>query len=358
MPDEKNEKLKLRIQRLPTFYVLESNEPAQQTLENLVKECNGAIIRTHNASGICGANGIIADITGGGTGHGSIIENGIAADLPTCILYSDKSVRDGEYFLARQEGPPEIKRLMVYRYDSEKQRTELTKKFLEIQIEQAQRNGAYIVIDGPDGGGKTTQARVIKEWLENKKYEVVHTREPGGTPIGEQIRKILLDPENKAMSLRTEIKLYQAVRGQLVQEVVSPALARGAIVLAERNYFASLAYQGHGADIDLQTIRNEAMFVMSRIRPDIACILLVPPLVGMSRTRHKNLDRIEQRKLDFHRKVYEGFIHVSRTEPCARDIDAMQTPEAVTAQLKEIIQKNILDKAIPLLASEEEKSTV
>ncbi len=167
--------------------------------------------------------------------------------------------------------------------------------------------GVFITFEGPDGSGKTTQIRLLAEYCEQKGYRVVLTREPGGTPISEAIRALLLDPAHKEMDGVTEALLYAASRAQHVAEKIRPALDDGCIVLCDRFMDSSIAYQGYarGLGDDVRVI-NE--FAVQGTRPDITFFLDVPAAVGKARVASaRNLDRLEQEDLAFHNAVYEGY---------------------------------------------------
>ncbi|MCK4450849.1 MAG: dTMP kinase, partial [Anaerolineae bacterium] len=131
----------------------------------------------------------------------------------------------------------------------------------------------FITLEGPDGSGKTTQIRLLAEWLREQDYEVVLTREPGGTDIGDQIRVVLHDPRNTAMDARTEILLYSASRAQHVAQRIRPALAAGKIVISDRYADSTLAYQGYGRGLNLETLRTITAFATGGLMPDLTLYL-------------------------------------------------------------------------------------
>lgn len=198
-------------------------------------------------------------------------------------------------------------------------------------MEMAARNrrAFFLVIDGPDGSGKTTQARLLVRALRRKGYRAVHLREPGSTSVGEKIRRILLDPANHKLSVRSELLLYMASRAQLVEQTIRPALKEGKTVVCERFVSASLAYQGHGAGLPLDDIRKIGDFVTGRTRPDLTILLDIQPEEGLGRRSKfaasrgnppwlpspRGLDRLERRGLEFHFRVRDGFRKLARREP-------------------------------------------
>lgn len=194
-------------------------------------------------------------------------------------------------------------------------------------------NGAFIVFEGIDGSGKTCQMERIKEYLMKCGREVVLTREPGGTVLGEKIRGLLLDPAHHNMDDRCELLLYGASRAQHLAEVIVPALKSGKVVLCDRFYLSTVAYQGYGRGIDLCAIKMMNGIAAAGISPDLTLILDVPAEVGFKRIReNRNTpeDRLEQEKQTFFRKVRNGYLQEAADQPdklivvnANRDIDAV-----------------------------------
>ncbi|MFW5648042.1 MAG: dTMP kinase [Candidatus Alkaliphilus sp. MAG34] len=189
------------------------------------------------------------------------------------------------------------------------------------------RKGIFITLEGLDGSGKSTQALYIKDFLEERGYEVLLTREPGGTEIGEKIRQILLDKKNKEMSAITEALLYAASRAQHVEQVIVPALEDGKIVLCDRFIDSSIAYQGKGRELGLEAVMDINKFATCGLVPDITILLDMDPEASLNRIKTvKGTDRLEQEKLDFHRRVYEGYRDLANMYPDRiRVIDANKT---------------------------------
>ncbi|MCK4909842.1 MAG: dTMP kinase, partial [Planctomycetes bacterium] len=140
--------------------------------------------------------------------------------------------------------------------------------------------GKFIVIDGPDGGGKTTQTRLLVAYLRSRRVPLIKIREPGSTRIGEKIRKIILDPAFKDMSIRTEVFLYMACRAQLIEEIIKPALKKGKVVLCERFLSSSIAYQGRAGGLGEDNIKKVGRLATDRIEPDLTIILDIASEVG------------------------------------------------------------------------------
>jgi len=181
--------------------------------------------------------------------------------------------------------------------------------------------GFFITLEGPDGAGKGTQARRLGEHLRRAAVDVLNTREPGGTPIGERIRQALLDDSHREMAAETEMLLFAASRAQFVREVVRPALARGTTVLSERYVDASLAYQGFGRGLDVGLVRTVNGVATGGLLPDLTLLLDIDPAVGLERVQAAGRagaaggDRLEQETLAFHQRVRAGFLQLARESP-------------------------------------------
>jgi dTMP kinase len=193
--------------------------------------------------------------------------------------------------------------------------------------------GRFIVLDGPDGSGKSTQFRRLCDAIRAAGLEVVETREPGGTAVGERIREVLLDPVHVDMTVRCEMLLYMASRAQLVESVIRPALERGATVVADRFVSSTLAYQGTAGGLGRSEIMEVASAAVGTTWPDLTVIFDVDEVTA-SRRLSPLLDRMEQKGLDFHRRVREGYLAQARARPEAHlVIDAGQDVDAVAAAL-------------------------
>jgi dTMP kinase len=177
--------------------------------------------------------------------------------------------------------------------------------------------GTFITFEGPDGSGKTTQIRRLADWLSAQGVKVLLTREPGGTDISEQIRDILHDLKNKAMQPRAEILLYSAARAQLVAEKMKPHLAAGGIVLSDRYADSTLAYQGYGHGLDLETLRLITAFATDQLRPDLTLLFDVDAETGLRRrqTGGGEWNRLDDYALAFHQRVQAGYLELARAEP-------------------------------------------
>lgn len=198
--------------------------------------------------------------------------------------------------------------------------------------------GYFISVEGGDGSGKSTQMQKIERYLKEKGLAYILTREPGGTPMAEKIRELILDPANKALTGRAEMLLYAASRAQHVEEKILPALAEGKVVLSDRFTDSSIAYQGYGRGL------GEMVAEVNRIatggkEPDLTIFLNITPAAGMARKQKQDghaLDRLELEKAAFHETVYEGYLTLAKTSGGRiADIDADRPAEEVFADIKE-----------------------
>ena len=177
----------------------------------------------------------------------------------------------------------------------------------------------FISFEGPDGSGKSTVLKqVVAEIGPRLKTQYLVTREPGGSKIAEKIRQLILDPVNEEMSAKTEALLYAASRSQHMFETVMPALKTGKIVFSDRFVDSSLAYQGAGRELGIAAVKQINDFATSKIEPDLTIFLDVKPQVGLNRIAKERAgqeDRLEQEKLNFHQKVYQGYQEVIKAHP-------------------------------------------
>jgi dTMP kinase len=179
----------------------------------------------------------------------------------------------------------------------------------------------FITFEGPEGSGKSTQIRMAGEWLREQGRECVVTKEPGGTPISDRIRAILLDSAATGMDAMTELLLYAASRRQHTVEVIRPALARGVIVLCDRYTDATLAYQGYGRRLDLDRLQALNQWATDGLRPDLTLLFDIDEESGLARAHARNAQmpvdegRFEAEDLRFHRRVREGYLAMAEAEP-------------------------------------------
>ena len=181
--------------------------------------------------------------------------------------------------------------------------------------------GLFITFEGPDGSGKTTQIRLLADYLTQLGQQIVHVREPGSTSIGEKIRQVLHDVDNREMDPVAEVLLYSASRAQLVAEVIKPALAEGQMVLSDRYADSTYAYQGYGRGLDLPVLQTITEFATRNLKPDLTIYLDVPVAVGLdrkqaaSRAGEGEWNRMDQLKIDFHERVRRSYLLMAEAEP-------------------------------------------
>ena len=197
----------------------------------------------------------------------------------------------------------------------------------------------FITLEGPEGSGKTTQIGPLAEFLRQQGLEVLTTREPGGTPIGDQIRAVLHSLENTAMHPRTETLLFQSARAQLVEQVIRPHLQRGGIVISDRYADSTLAYQGYGHGLPLDQVRAVISFATGELKPDLTILLDLDVELGLQRrSQGGGWNRLDAYTLEFHRRVRQGYHQLVQAEPSRWAIlDAAQTPERVQEALRKVV---------------------
>jgi dTMP kinase len=207
--------------------------------------------------------------------------------------------------------------------------------------------GRFLTLDGPDGGGKTTQAAVLAAWLCARGHEVVTCRDPGGTALGDRLRAILLDRATVQLALRAEMLLYMASRAELVEEVIRPALGRGALVLSDRFLLANIAYQGFAGGLPVEEVGRVGLTATGGLLPDLTLVLDVPPTVARARVGAAR-DRIEDRPDAYHARVREGFLQAARDGregPCPYYpapivvLDASADPETVSLRIRSEVER-------------------
>jgi dTMP kinase len=207
-------------------------------------------------------------------------------------------------------------------------------------------SGFFITFEGIDSCGKTTQARRLASYLRRKGYPVVLLREPGGNPVAEKIRKVLLSRKNSGMTALTELLLYEAARSQLTETVILPALKRGQVVVCDRYADSSLAYQGYGRGLSIKMIDQLNRTATFGLWPDLTIILDVPVSVSVERTRlqGRKKDRLEGEKLGFHRRIRQGFLKIAKTNRRRIQVvdgtgDILQTWQKVKKVVDGFLQK-------------------
>ncbi len=197
--------------------------------------------------------------------------------------------------------------------------------------------GIFITFEGAEGSGKSTQIKRAAAYLRRKGFNVLVLREPGGTRIGEAIRKIILNPAHREMFSETELLLYLAARAQIVREKIRPALSKGRVVICDRFEDSTLAYQGFGRGLSLKTIeRVSRELVREKNLPDLTFILDLSPRRGMRRGGRR--DRIEKASFRFHEKVRRGFLTLARKDPKRyRALDGAASIEFVAKKIRTVL---------------------
>lgn len=199
----------------------------------------------------------------------------------------------------------------------------------------------FITFEGPEGSGKSSQLPALANFLREQGYEVVCTREPGGTKIGDQIREVLVCMDNVELHPRTEILLFQAARAQLVEELILPSLAEGKIVICDRYGDSTLAYQGYGHGLDQDKLKMMLEFATGGLKPDLTILLDVDVMVGLKRKKAKDeWNRLDAYEISFHERVREGYHHLAGEEKARwRIVDATENPSDVQQEIRQIVLK-------------------
>jgi dTMP kinase len=201
----------------------------------------------------------------------------------------------------------------------------------------------FITLEGPEGSGKTSQLPKLAEYIRQRGFDILTTREPGGTSISEQIRTVLHNLENKEMNPRTEILLFQASRAQLVEQVIRPHLDKGGVVLSDRYADSTLAYQGFGHQIDIEPLRVLVTFATGGLKPDLTILLDIDVETGLRRKELKGeWNRLDAYDLDFHQRVRRGYFNLVQAEPERWVvIDASQSPTKVQDDMRRVVAERL-----------------
>jgi len=202
----------------------------------------------------------------------------------------------------------------------------------------------FITFEGPDGSGKTTQVKRIGRKLIEKGFDIVYTREPGGTEISDQVREILMNMKNKQMCPRTEILLFCAARAQLVEEVIRPALQSGKIVISDRYADSTLAYQGYGHGFEQEILKQLLNFATGNLWPDLTFLLDIPAEKGLRRriNNQEEWNRMDDYQLAFHERVRNGYHQLAAADPQRWEIiDADQSEEAVENEIMQRLARRL-----------------
>ncbi len=213
---------------------------------------------------------------------------------------------------------------------------------------KSQRRGRFITFEGVDGSGKSTQMRLIAERLRTEGHQVMESAEPGGTPIGQQIRRILLDNRNQDLSPTAEMLLMFAARAQNVDQWILPALGEGKIVLSDRFTDSTLAYQGFGRGLGTELVLDVDRIACRGLVPDLTICIDIEPLVGLARAHSRNQadqgagTRLDEQELDFYRKVREGYRQIASDEPKrVRLVDGSQPFDEITQEIWDHIRSSL-----------------
>lgn len=204
---------------------------------------------------------------------------------------------------------------------------------------KAMKKGCFITMEGVDGSGKTTQLQLTARYLLDRGYEVVTTREPGGTKLAERIRNIVLDAD-AAVNPRTEVLLYLAARAEHVEKVIRPALEAGKIVLCDRFADSTMVYQGFVRGVEIDKVKALCAFAADNVQPELTILLDAAPEALLQRRADRGVqDRFEQEGLDFQKKVRDGFLLLANADPeRVKKVQALQPAEAVQAEIQKILR--------------------
>lgn len=200
--------------------------------------------------------------------------------------------------------------------------------------------GKFITFEGPDGSGKTAQLDILAGEFLQAGYPILRTREPGGTPIGDQIRATLLDLKNTAMIDRAEALLYQAARAQLVDEIIRPHLAKGGVVISDRYADSTLAYQGYGHQNTVSSLEGIINYATAGLAPDLTILLDLAPEVGLQRRMDAGgVNRLDSYDIDFHHRVRIGYLELVQADPLRWVVVNADRPFGeVQAELRSVLQ--------------------
>lgn len=195
----------------------------------------------------------------------------------------------------------------------------------------------FLSLDGIDGAGKTTQIDMLSEWLRAEGRRVTTCRDPGGTPLGERLRELLLrDEPGTPIAMRAEMLLYMASRAQLVEQVIRPALAAGGVVISDRYLLANVVYQGHAGGLAVEQVRAVGLVATDALRPHATLVLDIDPAAAAARMR-RPLDRMESRGVDYQRRLREGFLAEAARDPTLHVIEAARPAQAVHESIRAVV---------------------
>jgi dTMP kinase len=212
------------------------------------------------------------------------------------------------------------------------------------------RRGLFLVVEGVEGAGKSTQVAMLSRWLKTRGISHIATREPGGTALGEALRALVLDRTDLSVPPEAELLVILAARATFVQEVVRPALERGELVLSDRYELSTFAYQGWGRGLDLEVVRHLSRFATGGLAPDLYLLLDLSVQEGAQRQRQqgKGADRFEGAGEAFLSRVRQGYLALAALEPNIQRVDALGTSDAVHEQMKAVLQARFPETFGPL----------
>lgn len=206
---------------------------------------------------------------------------------------------------------------------------------------QAKGNGKLVVFEGLDGSGTTTQVGMLAEYLKDRGFSVIKVEEPGGTPLGRKVRDLLLDDKGLKIEPLSELLLYEVSRAQLVREKTIPELNKGSIVISDRFAISSVAYQGYGRGIPIERVKKLNEIAVAGVEPDITFFLDIDLEEREERTLERKPDRIEKEKVEFYRRVKQGYLEEIKSAPRSVVIDGSSSKEEISSEVISIIDKLI-----------------
>lgn len=206
------------------------------------------------------------------------------------------------------------------------------------------KKGLFITFEGPEGCGKSTHSRLLRDFLNRRSYNCVLTREPGGTKAGEEIRSLLLHSDGVKISDLAELFLFEAARSQIVEELIRPSLAKGKIVICDRFSDATVCYQGYAGGVDLKSIETLNDVATCGVTPDITILLDIDTITGLKRAKGKGTDRMERKRIAYHRRVRSGYLKLAkryhgRIKVIKVDGDIEDTQLRVRREVERVIQR-------------------
>lgn len=206
------------------------------------------------------------------------------------------------------------------------------------------KRGIFITFEGPEGCGKSTHSKLVYDYLRNRSYDCIHTREPGGTKVGERIREVLLHSDGIKISDLTELFLFEAARSQIVDEIIKPNLAEKRIVICDRFSDATFSYQGYGGGLSIKMIKGLDKVASRGLKPDLTILLDIDTKTGLGRAKAKGKDRMESKDFTYHARVRRGYLKLAKDEPDRIKVIKVvgtieETQELVRREVECVIQR-------------------